>query len=146
MKLFKISYIFFFFFLLNACQEDSIPLDLTQYEPFVNVSFYDTLDQPAETFISQVQPIGYNPLFFADTALTFRFPLDINSTSTKFDIIISEEIGTITIDYLPRVENQINVLRFIMENTAVSAHSYDSVKVVCETPCNSNETEIRIYR
>jgi hypothetical protein len=146
MKIFKIAAVIFFVFFLTACKEDDTPLDLTQYEPFVNIGFYDTLNQPVETLIEQVQPLGHNPFTFPEPATTFRFPLDINTTMTKFDITISEETGTITVEYLRRVENQINILRFIMENIVVSAHSYDSVKVVCEIPCISNETEIRIYR
>ena len=131
--------------ILPACKEGEAP-DLTQYEPFVTIGFYDSTNTAVVTAIGQVTPVGATPFSFEADAAKYKFPLDINSNKTDFAMTIDGLEGNLTVEYIPRVENQVNVLRFLLENTIVTSHSYDSVKVVCEENCISNETEIKIYR
>jgi len=131
--------------MLLACKEGEPP-DLTQYEPFVTIGFYDSTNTAVITAIGEVKPVGSNPFSFEADASQYIFPLDINSSKTDFVMTIDGVEGNLSVEYVPRVENQVNILRFLLENTTVTNHSYDSVKVVCEKNCNSNETEIKIYR
>lgn len=144
---FLVSILFgFLAFSFYSCEEGSDDIDITQYEPFVTIGFYNAIDEKVVTPIDQVTPSVGTAFSFETDAATYKLPLDINSDKSEFTITIAGIDGILNLEYVPRVENQVNILRFLMEEVTVVNHSYDSVKVICESNCLSNETEIKIYR
>jgi len=122
------------------------PPDLSAYEPYVNVSFYTTTNEVISTSLSKVTAIGFqDSISFPVAATSFKFPLDINSNQTSFIINRASNIDTLVIGYESSVEDQFDILRFILKNPTILYHTYDSVTVTCDTICISNDAKLRLY-
>ncbi len=104
--------------------------------------------QAGRTRVDQVMAEGSaGTISFMDSATLFPFPLNPMADQSVFFITIGEDQDTIGVMYERRVWDTLDVVRIDAKNIQVMFHSYDSVKVICDSVCleSSNETILEIY-
>lgn len=117
--------------------------------PEVDVSFFkpSTGSNSAQSiFIENLTGDGAIGSFVSEVPATVHdFPLDPNNDQSLFFITIDGVTDTLGIQYERNIRNVNTSIAVEAARLEVFMHSYDSVKVICDSLCLSYETKINIY-
>jgi len=144
MKLFNSIFIVLLILTAYSCVENEA--EITSYEPYITISFYNASNKVITTSINKLTAIGFmDSLSYPDPVTTFKLPLDINTNETTWIIERGSNKDTLSIGYEPKIEDELNVLRFLLYNPTVLYHTFDSVSITCDTICISNDALLKLY-